>query len=659
MSAPGTRECLHLVSGNSGPTYAMLHFGTTKHNRSSETIAVMCGIAGVALQSSSSDAEAAVRAMLPPLARRGPDAEGLSLWPGVGFGHRRLAVLDLSPAGAQPMLSAGGDVGIVFNGCVYNFIEIRHELEKLGHAFRSQCDTEVLLEGYREWGSDGLLPRLRGMFAFAIWDQPRQTLTLARDRLGIKPLLYSQTNNRIAFASTLDALRAAGFAGEVDPQSALEFLDLGFVTEARTISANTRKLPPATLLEWCDGHAEERTYWALPEADEASPVQFEEAVEETERLIVEAVRLRLVSDVPIGALLSGGIDSTLVCWALSKLNADVRAFTIGTPGDAGDESHQATEIARRLGIPHEIVNLGDNEPPPLEELIAAYSEPFASPSALGMLRVSRAVKPKATVLLTGDGGDDVFLGYPAFYRVWRAQKLARKLPSSAPGLWNVIRPLARRIPALRRAANFADYTVGGLGAYARVGPGLPYFQDRALFGDRLRNREVAHRQIPASFDSAQGLLADVFQFHQRMHFTSEFMTKVDGGTMYYSLEARSPLLDHKLWEFAARLPPEIHFHGGRLKAVLREIVRRHVGPEVAFREKRGFTIPIEKWLASGWSGSLEDLKNRPLLVRDGWMEAKPLSAAVDEALRRREIPKQLLHMLVFEHWLRRKGGQPN
>lgn len=624
----------------------------------------MCGIAGIAFASDSLNAEAAVRAMLPQLARRGPDGEGVHQWHGACFGHRRLAIIDLSPAGSQPMLSADGTVGVVFNGCIYNFLEIRCELEKRGHAFRSRCDTEVLIEGYREWGADGLLPRLRGMFAFAIWDDRRRTLTLARDRLGVKPLVYSLSKDRIAFASTLGALRAAGFTGAIDPESALEFLDLGFVTEERSIFTGARKLPPGTLLEWRadepgDGPVE-RTYWKLPEVDEASPVRFEEAVEETERLIVEAVKLRLVSDVPVGALLSGGIDSTLVCWALAKLKADVRAFTVGTPGDPDDESQQARDIARHLGIPHEIVNLGSAEPPPLEDFAAAWSEPFASTSALGMLRVSRAAKPKATVLLTGDGGDDAFLGYSFFQNAWKAQKLARGLPAGSPALWKLMRPLARRIPGLRRTSNFLDYAVGGIGAYGRVRLGLPYFEERALAGGRLRGRKVAYRQIPASLASARRLVSDVFQFHTRMHFTSEFMTKVDGGTMYYSLEARSPFLDQAIWEYAARLPPEIHFHGGRPKAVLREIARRCVGPEVAFRRKQGFTIPVERWLASKWSGRLKELKSGTILVRDGWMEGKALSAAVDEALSRGEISKQLFHTLVFEQWLRRnEHGLPD
>jgi asparagine synthase (glutamine-hydrolysing) len=553
------------------------------------------------------------------------------------------------------MLWAGGEVGIVFNGCIYNFLEIRKELEQRGCTFRSQCDTEVLIAGYREWGIDALLSRLHGMFAFAIWDQPRRKLTLARDRLGVKPLVYRSWREGIAFASTLSALRAGGFTGAVNPRAALEFLDVGFVTEEQSIYEGTSKLPPASILEWQDGHTTERVYWTLPEVEESSPAGFEEAVEETERLIIEAVRLRLISDVPIGALLSGGIDSTLVCWGLSKLNANIRAFTVGTPGDADDETIQARDIAQRLGIPHEIVPLSANETLPLDELVAAYSEPLGSTSALGMLRVSQAVKPKATVLLTGDGGDDVFLGYPFFHNAWKAQNLSRKLPPGSAHLWNAVRPLAGRIPALRRASNFLDYTTGGIGAFARVRLGVAYFEKRGMFGELLRGGNVSRRQLPSSSASAKNLVADVLAYHRRMHFTSEFMNKVDGGTMYYSLEARSPFLDQKLWEFASRLPPSIHFHQGRLKAVLREIVRRRVGPEVAFRQKQGFTIPVERWLASKWSGHLKDLKQDTLLAREGWIQPGALASAVDDALARKSVPPQLWNTLVFEHWLRRQA----
>jgi asparagine synthase (glutamine-hydrolysing) len=614
----------------------------------------MCGIAGAVFGSDPQAAEQAVRAMLPSLARRGPDGVGVEVMGDATLGHRRLAILDLSPAGAQPMLSTDGKVGLVFNGCIFNFHEIRKELVQRGCQFRSQCDTEVILEGYREWGIDALMPRLRGMFAFAIWDQPRQKLTLARDRLGVKPLVYSTWNRNIAFASTLDALRAAGLTGVPDPQSVLEYAEFGFVTDQRSIFLGTRKLPPATILEWQGGKETERIYWRLPDFGQTASIGFEEAVEETERLIIEAVRLRLVSDVPIGALLSGGIDSALVCWALSKLNTDIRAFTAGAPGDPADESLQAGQIARNLGVSHEIVELDPSAPPPLEELVDAYSEPFGCASALGMLRLSRAVRNKATVLLTGDGGDDVFLGYPFFYNAWSAQRLARSLPAGSASLWNSIRPLARAIPQLRRATNFLDYATGGIGAYGRVRDGLPYYESRQMLGERLKGLSVAARQTPASASSARRLLADVFDFQRRIHFGSEFLPKVDAATMYYSVEARSPLLDQALWEFAAQVPPEVHFHGGNLKAILREIVRRHIGPEVAFRRKQGFTIPVESWLATQWRDRLEELRGSTRLTREGWFEPAALSSAIGQAIASGKIPIQLWHLIVFEKWLEQK-----
>jgi asparagine synthase (glutamine-hydrolysing) len=595
--------------------------------------------------------------MMNALARRGPDSEGLAQWPGAALGHRRLAILDLSAAGHQPMLSEDGQIGLVFNGCIYNFLELRADLEKLGHRFRSQCDTEVLLRGYQEWGIDRLAPRLHGMFAFGVWDHAHGSLTLARDRLGVKPLVSCARNGEIAFASTIPALRAAGFGGEIDPQAVLDFLEYGYVTDAGAIYEGITKLPPATILEWRGGQVAQRQYWSLPETDESSAVTFEEAVEETERLLVESVRLRLISDVPIGALLSGGVDSSLVCWAMRELHANIKAFTVRAPGDPSDESAAAARTAERLGIAHEIADMPGAEFS-LDDLVNAYSEPFACESAQAMLWVSRSVKRLATVLLTGDGGDDVFLGYPFFYNAWLAQRLARRLPAAAPPAWRALRKLIPRRGPAKRAASFLDYATGGLGAHARAHDGLPYYERRSLLGERLSGRKLPQREIAESLPSARRLLYDVFAYHRRMHFTSEFMPKVDGGTMYYSLEARAPFLDHKLWEFAAALPPEIRFHGGRLKAVLREIARRRVGPEVATRAKQGFIVPMEKWLATRWSGLLDELQGGTALESGGWVRRGALTEPLRGAAQRGWVPAQLWRLLVLEHWLQTAGRSP-
>lgn len=616
----------------------------------------MCGIAGFATAAHAADELAIVKTMLPELARRGPDSEGIHHWPHAALGHRRLAIIDLSSAGHQPMLSDDDAVGLVFNGCIYNFQELRQRLEARGHVFRSNCDTEVILRGYLEWGIGRLLPELHGMFAFAIWDSRDQSLVLARDRLGVKPLLYASRSGSIAFASTLPALRAAGFGGEIDPLALLELLEFGFVSDTRCIVQGVEKLPPGHYLEWKGGQSVVREYWRLS-LDQDERITFEDAVEETERLLVEAVRKRLVADVPIGVLLSGGVDSGLVCWALKQLNADIRSFTVGTPGDRDDETAAARETAKHLGIANEVVTLSEERSAPMEQLCHAYGEPFASTSALGVLRVSHAVKPHATVLLTGDGGDDVFLGYPLFSYTWRAQQLARRLPSPMASLFRAVEPVMRAIPALRRPANFLSYTFGGLAAMNRVRDGMPYYETRGMPGTRLREMTLPERSQPASFAAARTLMDDRFRFHLQYHFLSEFMPKVDGATMYHALEARSPMFDHLLWEFGAKVPYSVRLRGGQLKAVLREIAARRLGNAVARRPKLGFSIPAEQWLLTRWRKDLDVLRDGSMAAREGWFDQAALTRAVDEAMARQQAPLHLWRLVVFEHWLRYQAAK--
>jgi asparagine synthase (glutamine-hydrolysing) len=590
--------------------------------------------------------------MTEALARRGPDGEGFAAWPGVAFGHRRLAIIDLSDAGRQPMLSADGKIGLVFNGCIYNFLDLRKDLEVEGYRFQSRCDTEVLLAGYQTWGIDRLTARLRGMFAFAIWDEAQRRLFLVRDRLGVKPLLYVASGRKIAFASTLQSLRAASLVGDqIDTQAMMEYLEFGFVTDRHAIYGEVCKVPRATIVEWHEGQISQREFWQLPREDSNSRISFEEAVQQTEQRLIECVRLRLIADVPIAALLSGGIDSGLVCWALTQLNANVKAYTVSAPNDPSDETEAARTTARKLGIPHEAITVNRSQGDPIDELVDAFSEPFACQSALGILQLSRTIKPVATVLLTGDGGDDVFLGYPFFYNCWLAQKLARRLPTFAPAGWSLVRPLfLGRVP--RRARNFLDYTVGGLGAYNRVRFGFQYFEQHGLLGERLQGLRPAQRSIPASLASARDLLREVFEYNCATHFTGEFMPKVDGGSMYYGMEARAPFLDHSMWDLAASLPAAIRFHGGALKAVLREIARRRLGPEVADRPKQGFQVPAEKWLAGDWKSSLETLQGDTLLEQDGWIRKGSLRAAIGHAVV--AAPNQLWYLVVLERWLRKQ-----
>ncbi|MGH9632461.1 MAG: asparagine synthase (glutamine-hydrolyzing) [Bryobacteraceae bacterium] len=612
----------------------------------------MCGIAGYAGNTESGPTADRVRVMVTDLARRGPDAEGLEIWDGVVLGHRRLSIFDLSQDGRQPMYSEDRAVAVVFNGAVYNFRELRAELEKDGYRFRSNTDTEVLIHGYREWGIDRLVGRMRGMFALGLWDDRTRRLFLIRDRLGVKPLIYAHLpNGDLAFASTVRALQAAGVAGEIDAQAVTEFLEYGYVTDGRTIYQETKKVPAAHILEWSNGAIRLREYWNPSEPRTSGAPGFEEAVEETERLFLEAVRLRLNADVPVGALLSGGVDSSLVCWAIAHLGADITAFTVGTPGDPWDETEDAVATARKLGIRHQVIEISP-EDSPLNELTAAYGEPFACASALGMLSVSRAIKPSATVLLTGDGGDDVFLGYPGHRHYWQAEKIAGRIPRPLARAWYGLRKLPSSIGSLKRPVHFLDYVTGGIGAVAAAKDGLPFYKRNGMLGERLIGARLPEREVRWSPESGRSVLKDFLHYEHTHRFTGEYMTKVDGATMHYALEARSPLLDQEIWKFASSLPFDVRLHRGQLKAILRELTRRKIGERVASGRKRGFGIPVNRWIAGRWKGAVEEVFRDSWLAREGWLQSEGILRELKRAAGQGWATDHLWYAFVLESWIR-------
>jgi asparagine synthase (glutamine-hydrolysing) len=588
------------------------------------------------------------------LSHRGPDGSGVEAWPQAVLGHRRLAIFDLSEMGRQPMLSPDGRIGVVFNGAVYNFQTLRRELEARGYGFKSNTDTEVLVHGYREWGIDSLVERLRGMFAFALWDARSLKLFLVRDRLGVKPLVYRVRDGELAFASTVRALSAAGFAGEIDEGSVAEFLEFGYVTDRRAIYKDVEKVAAATIVEWSEGKLTEREYWRPPVADESARVTFDEAVEHSEELFLRAVERRLQADVPVGALLSGGVDSSLVCWAIRELGGDITAFTVGAPGDPHDETLDAQETAQALGIRHQVLEVSADDSPDISELVEAYAEPFACSSALGMLRVSRAVRNEATVLLTGDGGDDCFLGYPEHKHLLMAANFAQRLPRASAGLWNVLRKLAPQRGALKRAASFMDYSTGGLGAVVSHHDGLPFYEERGMLGEKLRGAQVEARKIDASFESARSVLAEFLEYDRHGRFVAEYMTKVDGGTMKHALEARSPFLDQELWEYAASLPFHLRLRRGTSKAVLREIARRRLGERVAGGKKRGFTVPVGRWISGNWRASVAEVLRESIMGREGWINAESVVKHLNALAPSSSAPKQFWYLYVLENWLRRE-----
>jgi asparagine synthase (glutamine-hydrolysing) len=611
----------------------------------------MCGIAGLAGADNRDAGERRVRQMLSTLARRGPDGEGLEVWDGAILGHRRLAIFDLSDAGYQPMKSPDSAIGIVFNGAIYNFRELRVELEAQGYRFKSHTDTEVLVHGYDAWGLEKLLEKARGMFAFALWDDHRRTLFLVRDRLGVKPLVYACRNGQIAFASTIRALRAGGFVDDIDDLALAEYLEFGYVTDQRAIYRGAQKVPAASIVEWSNGKLQTREYWRPPAPSSKQP-SFAEALEQTEHLFVRAVERRLFADVPIGALLSGGVDSSLVCWAIEHLGGDVTAFTVGTPGDTADETADATETAKHLGIRHQVLELTGDTEPNIDELISAYAEPFACASALGMLRVSKAVKGSATVLLTGDGGDDVFLGYPEHRHLLLAQKVARSLPGLVASGWRSNQEKFPRTGALKRLGSFLNYSTGGLGAVACAHDGLPSYTQHGMLGERLSGVSLAQREMEWSHDSGRNVLAEFLEYDRGGRFVGEYMTKVDGATMFHSLEARSPFLDQDLWEFASGLSFELRLHGGKLKSLLRALAAQKLGERVSRGRKRGFTIPVNRWLVGRWQRSVTELLQTSIANQQGWINASAVLDRLTAAARDRRAPNQLWYIFVLESWLR-------
>lgn len=616
----------------------------------------MCGIAGIAASNWHSHFERRVQDMTEAMSRRGPDSHGTVHVGAACLGHRRLAIFDLSAAGHQPMVTANRELAIVFNGAIYNFRQLRNDLESKGIIFSSQTDTEVLLLGYSVWGIDGLVDRCRGMFAFALWDANRESLFLVRDRLGIKPLVYTERDGVLAFSSTIKSLRCSGLLGEIDPTAVAEFLEHGYIADQAAIYSGAKKLPPATIAEWRPGSAMRfRKYWQPPSDAPNCILSFEDAVDRTREVLLQSVSTRLFADVPVSALLSGGIDSALVCWGAARSGANVTAFTVSTPGHENDESSDAQDTAREIGIELTVLPMSahDSLDSMLQDIQKAYAEPFATQSALGMLRVSQAIRNAGfKVVLTGDGGDDVFLGYQRHLDIRRAQSFSRLIPPGFGTVWQLLRQLAPRRGNLKRAANFIDYATYGLPAYLGAHDGIQHFRAAGLLGPRLLDLQPASRLLPRDDDSAKHLLQRYLTHDLSHQFVGEYLTKVDGATMYHGLEARSPFFDQSIWELAASLPADLRLHGGEPKAILRALARRNISERLACGRKRGFSVPVEHWLATRWKSDVARRLEGSQLVRQQWIDPAGLARLTQNPRSRGTSSHQLWYLLVLEEWLR-------
>jgi asparagine synthase (glutamine-hydrolysing) len=569
----------------------------------------MCGIAGV-LDVREGVSEETLRRMAATMVRRGPDGGGVLARGEIGLAHRRLAIIDLSERAAQPMRKYAGGLSIVFNGEIYNYRELRSQLIALGESFETASDTEVLLAGYHRW-KNGLWARLRGMFACAIWDAAARELVLARDPLGKKPLFYTRSGERFAFASTLSSLQEA-FANRfrIDAAALNDYLANTVVTGNRTIYRDVHRLPPAHYATVSEGSIRIERYWKLS-FDSKLSISADEASEESRRLLDVAVQRRLVSDVPLGAFLSGGFDSGLVVASMARQQPNVRTFTVGTPGSAFDERALAAEVAMHVHSDHQELSLAPTTAAALPRLLADVGQPFGDSSLLPSYEVARAAREAVTVVLTGDGGDEAFFGYTSFQGVLAASTLRRWLPLSP--LYGFLSRLlgSEGGPVLRRRiGHVLRLASGGLDATLYNPMGFRAEARRLLLAPGLMRQvqlEEPEEQWRQRWHTAPG--ADETERYVAAFIegtlTDTYLTKVDTATMAASLEARCPFLDVDLLEFLAKVPRRIKFPRGTRKRLLRPLVRQQLPDSILRQPKRGFSLPVGDWMRSELRGVFE------------------------------------------------------
>ena len=627
----------------------------------------MCGIAGYLGPS-----RPPLAAALAALRHRGPDAQGL--WEGelageaAGLAHARLAVLDLSPAGRQPMETPDGRLRIVFNGEIYNFQELRRELEAGGATFRTRTDTEVLLEGYRRWG-DGFLARLRGMFALAIFDSVRGRALLARDRLGVKPLYYRIADDGLSFASEAKGILALLPARPgIDLAALRDFLTYLYVPYPRSIFQGLRQLSPGHTLVWERGRTTVERYWRLPPVGPARPRT--EVVRELRALLEETVRLHLLSDVPLGAFLSGGLDSaTLVALMARQSGRPVKTFCMTFEPGAGlyDEREYARDVAVRYGTEHTEIPVRPDLAELLPRSVRHFDEPFGNPTALLVHLLSQKTREHVTVALAGDGGDEIFLGYPRYQGAALSELYAR-LPRPLRTL--AAQELVPRIPestrgrhTLRRAREFL---AGGLlPPDERYASWVTYFSEeeqRALLTpDVLRATEgelrEAHLLQALAPGDARGFVDRCQAVDLATFLPGNLLTYSDRMSMAHALEVRVPYCDHLLVEFMARLPASEKMPRLRTKSLLRDAVADLLPPTVRRRKKLGFNPPLGIWLNGPLRPMLEDILSESRLARRGLFEPAAVRALVEEHQGgRRDRSLHLWALLNFESWAEQAGA---
>jgi asparagine synthase (glutamine-hydrolysing) len=619
----------------------------------------MCGIAGIVGAKGDRGIDPArIHAMCQSIVHRGPDDEGIFVKDGAGLGIRRLSIIDVA-GGHQPIFNEDGSVCVVLNGEIYNFPELRRQLEARGHRFSTHSDTECVVHLYEEMGADCVL-KLRGMFGLAIYDERRHQLLLARDRLGKKPLYYAEQNGRLFFASEIKAILAvAPELATINPPALLQYFYFGYIPDPETSFTAIHKLPPGHLLEFKHGDIRIRKYWDLPEYDTYQPGSEEECLEELERRLSEAVRMRMISDVPLGALLSGGTDSSIVLALMARASSQpVKTFSVGFHHTDFDETPCARLVAERFGADHHELILQPNVVETVESLTRSLEEPFGDSSMLPTYYISCLARKYVTVALSGDGGDETFAGYDLyrthlkdgghrriprwagrFYRAWVYPRIPRGV-RGRNAAYRLSLPWQERyleaislVPFQRQFGLISEDFI----AYARDGVSpLQMFRD---YLDRAPAREPLSR---------------VLYLDTKTYLAGDILTKVDRMSMATSLEVRAPLLDHVLLEWVTGLSHQWKLRNGTQKYILRRLAERiGVPKQVLQRPKQGFALPLVHWMRHEMRDMMLTVLLEPRTLQRGYFNADGVRRLLEEFFRgRRSDASGLWRLLMFELWHR-------
>jgi asparagine synthase (glutamine-hydrolysing) len=637
----------------------------------------MCGIAGFVESAVVSNplhpdaGRALVHAMCEAIRHRGPDDEGLLAEPGAGIGMRRLSIIDLS-TGHQPIHNEDGTIWIVFNGEIYNYRELRATLEAAGHRFYTNTDTETIVHAYEQWGT-AAIGRLRGMFGLAIWNRRDRSMLIARDRVGIKPIYYAEVDRRLYFGSELKTLLCApDVPRELDLEALDHYLSFLYTPRDRSIFRAVRKLPPGHLLEWRDGVARVERYWEIPAAETFGGSEAD-ATAQLHDVLIDAVRSHLVSDVPLGAFLSGGIDSSVVVGLMAKASGGrVKTFSIGFDEPAFDELDHARTVARHFGTDHHEFVVKPDALGILDDLVSHFDEPFADSSAIPTWYVSQIARQHVTVVLSGDGGDELFGGYDRYVPHPRVLAFDRYSPRA---LRRVAAIAARALPHGARGKNFLRHV--SRDDQGRYLDAIRFFgsdEKPALLSADVR-RELTgadpEQRLARHFARFRGLPwpSQMMRFDAETYLPEDVLTKVDRMSMAHSIESRVPLLDNEVIRFASSLPASLKIKNGRRKHILKEVAATLLPKEIIDRRKQGFGVPIGVWFRRGADQTGPHAESRggpsglrelfadtllsPRAMQRGYFQPAFVRQLVNEHLAgTRDHTLRLWQLVVFERWHR-------